>query len=355
MSELRFDPLKKRWIILAPERRRRPHEFIVPQDGTPEQDIATCPFEYGQEALTEPEIMIIPRATPPVSGPNWQVRVVPSRFPALRVEQELTRDGCWIYDRVSGVGAHEIIVESPDHSLEMADMHHEDLQAVLSAYRARIRDLRRDDRIRYVLIFKNRGTEAGAVFSHSHSLLLATPVIPTEVVTELQAAREHFEHKERCVFCDLIRHERKLGDRIAIETDSFVALEPYASAQPFETWLLPKLHGHDFATATDDQLSALATILRDVLRRFRALLNDPPFNFVLHTAPTPQPRPGHPQYWSTLELDYHWHIEIVPRLTRVAGFEWGSGFHINPTPPEEAARYLRDTDPEGDSHRQQSS
>jgi UDPglucose--hexose-1-phosphate uridylyltransferase len=184
------------------------------------------------------------------------------------------------------------------------------------------------------------------VFSHSHSLVLATPIIPTEVVNELGAAREHFARKERCVFCDLVHHERRLGERIAIETEAFVAIEPFAAAQPFETWLLPKKHGHDFAEASDEELGGLATILRELLRRFRVLLSDPPFNLVLHTAPTPQPRPGHPQYWSTLELDYHWHLEVVPRLTRVAGFEWGSGFTINPTPPEEAARYLRDTDPE---------
>lgn len=352
MSELRYDPLKRRWVILAPERRRRPHEFLVPLGETPEQDITTCPFEYGREALTDPEIMSIPRSTPPTSGPNWQVRVVPSRFPALRVEEELNRDGSWIYDRVSGVGAHELVVESPEHSLEMADMRREDLVAVFTAYRARLRDLRRDDRLRHVLIFKNRGVEAGAVFSHPHSLLLATPVIPISVVNELQASREHFQNKERCLFCDLVRHEHQIGERIAIETEDFVALEPYASAHPFETWLLPKTHSHDFATASDQDLTGLAAIVRDLLRRFRVLLNDPPFNLVLHTAPTPLPRPGHPQYWSTLEHDFHWHVEIVPRLTRVAGFEWGTGYTINPTPPEEAARYLRDTDPEGERRSQ---
>jgi UDPglucose--hexose-1-phosphate uridylyltransferase len=198
-----------------------------------------------------------------------------------------------------------------------------------------------------VLIFKNRGREAGASVAHAHSQLIATPIIPTVVVQELDAARDHFNHKERCIFCDLVHQELELGARVALESDQFVALNPFASALPFETWVLPKRHLHDFAAADDSDLRGLSIVLGDLLRRVRWLLDDPPYNLVLHTAPSPHPRPGHPNTWSTIEHDYHWHLELVPRITRRAGFEWGSGYTINPTSPESAAHRLNQADPSG--------
>ena len=240
-----------------------------------------------------------------------------------------------------------MIIETPEHDREMVDLSVDEIGLVLRAWRSRMIDLSRDPRLRHVLVFKNKGREAGASLAHPHSQLIATPVIPTVLVTELNASREHFRSKERCIFCDLIRHDRQAGERIAVETGRFVALEPYAAALPFETWILPKAHGHDFRAASDDDLEGLATILRDLLRRIRVLLDDPPYNLLLHSAPFAHPRPGHPGYWQTIEHDYHWHLELIPRITRAAGFEWGGGFTVNPTPPEEAARYLRDADPEG--------
>jgi UDPglucose--hexose-1-phosphate uridylyltransferase len=344
MSELRYCPVKNRWAIIAPERRLRPHEFLVPEEGSgaePEFD----PFAPGNEDHTTPEIFSLP-ALDPGAGSSWQVRVFANKFPALRVEGEVTRQGVGLNDSVSGIGAHEVIVECPDPDREMADFEIDELVQVLIAWRSRIVDLRRDMRLRYVLIFKNRGAEAGASVAHAHSQLIATPIIPSVVAQELTSAREHFKTKERCLFCDLIDQEVTLGMRVALESERFVALAPYAPALPFETWILPRNHGHDFATAGDAELGGLAVMLRDLLRRIRVLLHDPPYNLVLHTAPSPHPRPGHPDDWSTIEHDFHWHLELVPRVTRRAGFEWGSGYTINPTPPEEAARYLRDADPD---------
>jgi len=350
MSELRYDPIKHRWAIIAPERKMRPDELLVPQpEAPPPADADGCPFEYGQEHRTAPEILVIPRAQPAGSGPNWQVRVVPNRFPVLRVEGEVAREGLGFYDRVSGVGAHEVIVESPDHDRDTAALSQDEVVSVLVACRSRLQDLRRDPRLRYTLLFKNRGREAGATYSHPHWQLISTPIIPSVVVQELKVAREHYGRKERCIFCDLIRLELRLGVRVALETDRFIAISPFASAFPFETWILPRTHCHDLAVASDDDLTGLALILGDLLRRLRALLSDPPYNLVLHTAPSPHPRPGQPEYWSTIEHDFHWHLELVPRITRFAGFEWGSGYTINPTPPEEAARFLHDADPEQDA------
>ena len=241
---------------------------------------------------------------------------------------------------------HEVIVETPESGVELADLKVERIQLVLEAYRARLLDLRHDLRLRYVLIFKNKGREAGASVDHAHSQLIATPIIPTAVVNELNSCREHFARRERCLFCDLIGQEQRLGQRICLETEEYVAMAPFAAATPFETWILPKEHRHDFALSSDDELRGLAVILRDFLRRVRALLDDPPYNLVLHTAPNVHPRPGRPDYWSTIEHDYHWHFEFAPRTSQPAGFEWGSGYSINPTPPEEAARLLNEADPD---------
>jgi len=346
MSELRYCPIKNRWVIIAPERRLRPLEFLLPDAAEMPLSPEVDPFAPGNEDQTTPEIFSLPTLDA-ATGSRWHVRVFASKFPALRVEGEVIREGVGLNDCVSGVGAHEVIVECPDSARAMADFSVDELLQVLIAWRARIVDLRRDTRLRYVLIFKNQGAEAGASVAHAHSQLIATPIIPSVVAQELKAAREHFRSKERCLFCDLVHQEFELGARVAIETDSYVALTPYASALPFETWILPRRHGHDFASADDSELRGLAVILRDLLRRIRLLLENPPYNLVLHTAPSPHPRPGHPDDWSTIEHDFHWHLELVPRISRRAGFEWGSGYTINPTTPEEAARHLKEADPDG--------
>ena len=349
MSELRYCPVKQRWTIIAPERKMRPNEFLGSTSETPAS--TASPFRYGYEAQTPPEILLLHRDGPARSGPSWQVRVIPNKFPVLRVEGEVSREGMGLFDRLTGIGAHEVIVENPDPSKELADLEVAEVTQVLRAYQARLQDLRRDQRLQYILIFKNKGVAAGATLPHPHSQLIATPIIPTFVKQELRSAREHYTRKERCLFCDLIRDEQRLGERVAIETDRFIALEPFASSFPFETWILPRRHAHDFGDASDDELQRLAEILRDFLRRVRVVLDDPPYNLVLHTAPSSHPRPAHADYWRTIEHDFHWHFEIVPRITRISGFEWGAGLTVNPTPPEEAAQFLQDADPERDNNR----
>jgi UDPglucose--hexose-1-phosphate uridylyltransferase len=343
MSELRYCAIKHLWTIIAPERGQRPNEFSTRSD-EPETGLDD-PFAAGNEHMTPPTIFSIPRRD---DGGSWQVRVFANAYPALRVEGEVAREAVGLNDRVSGVGAHEVIVETPRSDAELADLEVDDVALVLQAYRARLLDLRRDLRLRYVLIFKNKGYQAGASIAHAHSQLIATPIIPTAIVQELNSARSHFRHRERCLFCDVIRQEKRLAERICLETDRYLALAPFAATSAFETWILPKEHRHDFALAADDELRDLAAVLRDFLRRIRVLLDDPPFNIVLHTAPNPHPRPGRPDFWTTIEYDYHWHLEVVPRITRPAGFERGSGYTVNPTPPEDAARYLADADPDAE-------
>jgi UDPglucose--hexose-1-phosphate uridylyltransferase len=193
-------------------------------------------------------------------------------------------------------------------------------------------DLKKDVRFKYLMIFKNQGEAAGASLEHSHSQLIATPVIPKRVQEELEGSEKYFEYKERCIFCDIMRQELSSGQRIVMETEKFVALEPFAPRFPFETWVLPKKHDNNYINISDDLAEDFSRTLKAVLGKLKAALSDPPYNYVLHT-----------DAFSGLAKDYyHWHLEIIPKLTKIAGFEWGTGFYINPVAPEDAATYLRD-------------
>ncbi len=340
MPELRKDPLIGRWVIIATERARRPMDFLASHEqATPEP---VGPFCEGHEAQTPKEIRAQRQNGTAVDQPGWTVRVVPSIKPALRIEGSLNRRAKGMYDVMDGIGAHEIIVESPQHIGNAADLSTEQIHAALHVALERINDLERDPRFHYVLWFKNYGESAGAGnVQHTRSQLIATPVTPLRVKEELLGARRHFEDKERCLLCDLLSQERELGVRIAVESTHIVALCPFASRFPFEVWLLPKRHACDFGKIRPEELVDLAAVFKQILSRLKTVLGDPPYNALLHTAPFRSERAkiGH---WKTIEEDYHWHIELIPRLTRVAGFERGSGFYINPTPPEEAAKYLRE-------------
>lgn len=331
MPELRKDPIVSRWVIISTDRPKRPHDFAVVQE--PRRGL--CPFCPGQESMTPPELFA--RRPPDGPGaranaPGWRLRVFPNKFPALRIEGELDRAADGIYDRMNGIGAHEVIVETPEHNRRFGDLSEDDLGAVLGAWRARMLDLSRDTRLKYVMIFKNHGAAAGASMDHPHSQLIALPIVPRVVSDEMKGARLHWRHKERCVFCDIVRQELKERVRLVYENAAFVAIEPYAPKFPFETWILPRAHRARFERSSDDELAELARALRVVVRKLDVALGDPPFNFILHTTPFGDDDPPH----------YHWHLELMPTLIQVAGFESGSGFYINPTPPEEAARFLRE-------------
>ncbi len=347
MPELRKDPISERWVIIATERGKRPSDFCGGEAVAMEKEPKTCPFCEGGEDKTPPEIIAWRKPGTLKNKPGWLVRVIPNKFPALVTEGEVNRRGVGVFDMISGIGAHEVIIESPKHNEHLADAPPEQTEKVLWAYKERIRDLERDKRFRYVLVFKNYGSAAGASLSHPHSQIIATPITPRYLKMELQNARDYFQQKERCIFCDMIVQELSTGDRVVAENEYFVAIEPFAARFPFETWILPRKHSHGFTYLNDEDALQLANIMRDTLQRLKLTLNDPPYNYVLHTSPNPVVRPGKPDYWGTIQYDFHWHIEIIPRLTKQAGFEWGSGLYINPTPPEEAARYLREINLEG--------
>ena len=342
MSELRKDPIADRWVIIAAERGRRPSDFPSAQSQRTGAGGASCPFCEGNEGKTPPEIWAI---RPDGSQPNtsgWDVRVVPNKFPALGIEGSTDRRGLGMFDLMSGVGAHEVIIETPSHDWAIGDDGAQTLEPVLRAYQARLTDLYRDTRFRYCVLFRNYGQRAGASLDHPHSQIIAVPIVPLRLKDTLAAAQQHYARKERCLFCDVINQELTLGDRVVLDREHFVALCPFASRFPFELAIFPKRHEHDLRQLDDVRRRALAEILSDCLHYLRSALGDPAYNYVVNTAPNPVPRPGRPGYWGTLEYDFHWHIEIMPRMTRMAGFEWGTGFYINPVSPENATAFLHE-------------
>lgn len=329
MPELRKDPIYGRWVIIATERSRRPSDF-APEERIPKGGF--CPLCEGNEDRTPPEVLAFRENGTPPNSPGWLLRVVPNKFPALRIEGELNREGEGIYDKMNGIGAHEVVVETPHHHETLATLPIKAVENVLWAYRERIIDLRRDERLRYVMVFKNYGAAAGASLEHSHSQIIALPIIPTRVREEIEGSKNYFQYKDRCVFCDVIRQELRQKTRIITENSGFVSLSPFASRFPFETWILPKIHQPSYECSNGAFYGQAAEILSDTLRRLKLVLDDPPYNYIIHTSSSPDQDRDY----------YHWHIEIMPKLTKVAGFEWGTGFYINPTPPEEAAEYLRE-------------
>ena len=331
MPELRKDPVVGRWVIISTERGRRPSDFVI-ESVRPLG--ANCVFCPGNESRTPHEILAGRPPDSAADGPGWSFRVVPNKFPALRIEGELEPAGEGLYDRMNGVGAHEVVIETPDHLATLATLPVDVVADVLLAYRDRVVDLKKDPRFEYILVFKNHGAAAGASLEHPHSQLIATPIIPIMVLEELKGAAAYYEMKERCVWCDIVRQERRSRRRVITEAHGFMAVAPFAPRFPFEAWVLPTTHRSAFEETSMDALRGLAEVLGDVLRRIDRVLHHPPFNFMLHTAPL---REG------PLD-DFHWHLEIIPKLTNVAGYEWGSGFFINPVPPEDAAAALREGD-----------
>ncbi|MCX7769834.1 MAG: galactose-1-phosphate uridylyltransferase [Proteobacteria bacterium] len=329
MPELRKDPVANRWVIISSERAQRPHAFVTPKV---EKKVGFCPFDYGNEHITPNEILAIRPFGTPKNSPNWTLRVVPNKFPALRIEGDLNREGDGVYDKMNGIGAHEVIIETPNHDDTLSTIDIKKFRDVLWAYKERMNDLKRDIRFKYVLVFKNHGEQAGASLSHSHSQLIALPIVPKRVLEEIESCSRYYNFKERCLICDIVRQEIQQGERLVAENKDFLAFCPYAPRFPFEVWLLPKKHESSYEKIDDSLLESLANLFKIVLQRLDVVLEEPPYNFVLHTAPFTD---IHSNY-------YHWHFEIIPKLTKVAGFEWGSGFYINPTPPEEAAKYLRE-------------
>ncbi len=322
-GELRKDPATGKWVL-------------VRRAGTRSWDDDPCPFCPGSERLTPAEISAYRPAGSRANEPGWQVRVIPEGDPYFMIEEELVREGVGMFDRISDRGASEILIEDPRHDATLPSMDEDQLIRVLWMYRDRILDLKRDSKIRNVVVTRRHG-KAGAKIRHPHSRILATPIIFDDIRAELTQAREYYGYKRRCVYCDVVREELASGDRIVRTTGEFVAFVPYAARAPYELRVIPRRHACAFEDLSSEQAADLARLLRGLMAVVTKALGDPPYEMMLHTAPNLQVKVLQGE-WDTVARDYHWHIEITPgdRRTGVAGIA------VNETFPEEAARFLRE-------------
>jgi UDPglucose--hexose-1-phosphate uridylyltransferase len=332
--EFRRDPLHNTWVVFAPERQRRPQDFAPASL----QNATIDPFAEGNERLTPPEVFALRKEKSKPNEAGWRVRVVPNRYPAMRIEGELIASPAGLYDRVTGIGAHEVIIETPHGTIAMEDLSVSAIADIFSTYRERMVDLDKDARFQHIYVFKNVGPSAGASLAHAHSQLVALPLIPPLVEGKLARAREHYLLKQRSLFSDILHTERADGSRLVAENDSFLLFCPFASRFPFELAIFPKRHHPDFVSCGMQELHDLAQIVRFALGRLNAVLEKPGYNLLLHTAPLTRPSTAR---FASARYDYSWHLEITPRFSSFAGFEIGLGAYINTVYPEEAARFLR--------------
>ena len=332
MIELRRNPILSEWIIINDNREV---EHTIKRK-TDDKDESLCPFCAGKEDLTPRAILALDKNgnyTQDIK--KWDIRVIPNNKPILAIESNLNRRADGVYDKMNGAGAHEIIIETPDHNKKIQNYSITELSRIFDVMQSRINDLKNDSRFEYILAFKNHGLEAGETITHSHTQLVAMPIIPKVIKEEMNVSKKYYEFKERCLFCDIIDQEITSGARVVVETSNFVAFVPYASRYPFETWILPKEHGTDFCCINDkSKKDDLASILISVMKRLYKVLDNPSYNFVMHLLPLKTSFLPH----------YHWHIEIVPKITKFTGFELGTGMYVNPTIPEETAKFLREAE-----------
>lgn len=327
MSVLRLDESTGDWVILAPTRRLRPHDGRPAPVSDTRSRAPECPFCPGNETLMPPEIYAVRDG----ESSGWRVRVTANKFPALTIEASTSRERDeQDFRSMGGCGAHEVLVESPDHALFLAQQPIHHIAVVLGALQARYRDLMRDLRFQTVVIFKNHGIDAGTSLAHPHWQLVATPVVPRLLRTKHAVATEYFDRTGNCLYCVLRERELAAGERLLAKNEHFVAFLPYASHMPFETWIVPRFHQASFAQLTSERLHPLAELLRDVLLKLHTGLDNPAFNLTIDDVPR-----------GDEDKEYFlWHIRILPRLATPAGFELGSGMSINTVMPEDAAEFL---------------
>jgi len=334
MPELRQNPATKEWVIIATERARRPEELGVGIRESNPQEKDNCPFCPGHETMTPGEIIAYRTYGTKPDSPGWWIRLVPNKYSALIPEGDTQRikvDDFFTY--MDGFGEHEVIIESPDHEATIATMEQKQVEELFLAFRERYITLSKDPRFEMVILFKNHGMAAGTSLHHPHSQIIATPVTPLHIRNRIEAAMHYYDDTGRCVYCEMIEKEDKIGDRVVLETDHFKSFEPFAARSPFETWVVPKKHSSSFESISQEDAKELAYIMKTTLAKIFKSLNNPNYNFVVRSAPIHE---------KDVEY-YHWHVQILPRVSAVAGFELGSGIYINTVIPEAAAKFLRDT------------
>ncbi|MBF0545867.1 MAG: galactose-1-phosphate uridylyltransferase [Candidatus Riflebacteria bacterium] len=331
MPQLRKDPVLKQWVIISPERGRRPSDFKNSPPHTPD-DPKTCPFCEGNEKKTPPETLAFRKSGTSPNEPGWWVRIFPDQDPILVPTGDSGRMGIGMFDAMNSIGIHEVLVEVPQHHQTLQNVSPDQVREVIWAFKQRLLEIKKNPRFKHFMIVKNSGSGVSS-FTHSHSHIVATPIIPKRIEEEIDGSREYFHYHDRCIYCDIIRQELSQPARIIHQDPFFLAFCPFASRFPFEMMIIPVSHQPFFETLDSDHVTGFASILQILLKKMELLLKNIPYNFILHTSPISE----------AYRDFFHWHIEIIPKLTQVAGFEWGSGFYINPLSPEEAAKFLRES------------
>ncbi len=333
MPEFRQNLATKEWVIVSPERGKRPSDFKRdPETREPIPSYSDkCPFCPGNEENTPPDIFRFPEEG------NWQVRVVPNKFAALKPDLATTRTSAGKFLAAKGFGIAEVVIETPKHDRHLALMNIDEVSAVLKAYRQRQEEISKNADINLITIFRNHGFKAGTSLEHPHSQIIATPIVPPHVRYPIEQAIVYYDNLGQCVYCDMIEEERRQKERMIIDTDNFAAFCPYASRTPFETRIYPKRHMTNFSHITDAEIEEMAWVLRNVLLKIYLCLDNPDYNFVIRSAPVGEDNSRY----------LHWYMVIIPKITTPAGFEIGSGIYINSVPPEDSARYPRETSTEG--------
>jgi UDPglucose--hexose-1-phosphate uridylyltransferase len=325
MAELRREPIARRWVVITTDHPKGPADYLpFKPPYRPQEPEGQCPFCRGNEGMTPQETFSLSKG-----GKGWLVRVIPNKFPFFHIEGEFDRRPEGMYDVMEAIGAHEIVVEAPEHHQNLAMMEPDQIEKILIAYRERFIDLEKDRRFQQFLIIKNY---PGVFNRHPHSHIMAMPVIPRRIDEEVWGTLDYYQRKERCIFCDIIKEEISVKKRVILESVHFLVFSPFASRYPFETWIIPKVHSPDFHHISEEEVRDLSVGIQSLFTCFYKLLSDPPYSLTLHTSPV-QSQFHRPEY--------HWHIEARLRIGLREGFEWGTGFFVNPTPPEDAAAYLR--------------
>lgn len=326
MPELRYNLLVSEWVIISAERAKRPDEFAI-EEAKAELPpyLETCPFCPGNEDRTPPEVFRYEGKA------GWQVRVVPNKFPALTREGERVVSRTGTRRKITGVGIHDVIIDHPQHNMVPARMEAKDVESLFLAYRRRYREIIEDPRVEMVIPFKNHGYMAGSSIEHIHSQIIGTPMVSIQVRSRMNELLKFYDIQGECALCNMIREETREQARIVIESDHFLAFIPYAALSPFHTWVFPKRHCSCFGRSTDEEIHDLSGVLHGYFRKLHQGLSDPPFNYVIRSCTKAEQAAPY----------VHWYLSVVPRVTTEAGFELGSGMHINTSPPEESARFLR--------------
>ena len=351
MNEMRRDPITAKWIIIDKDADtdrivKKLQTAVLKSAKTPQS--AECNFCPGHEKTTPPPVMELSKGQYVYQKltSDWQVRVVPNRHPVFRIEGELSRRSVRGYDVMDALGAHEMIVEHRNH-VDWDEISVEEVAAVLGVYHERMKDLSKDERFGHLFLFKNTGALSNSTMAHPNSTLIASPSVPERVRRELNHTRQHYNMKERCLFCDVVNEElrQKNGNTGLVKMHSnFLTISPFFASHPFETWILPRKHSSDFRTLDRGMLPELAKALQENLQLIKGIFGPLSYTLLLFTRPN-KIWGGDRDYWTTIDSDYHWHFKFLPRFPKDVGFHRnfsaGSGYMVNQIPPEAAARLLR--------------